>query len=477
MNIWEVLTLVIEVNALVVIVLLIAEEREPSATMAWVLALLLFPGVGMIAYLLFGVNWRLIGRLDRKLRTAHDMALEAVQPLYERYDNDSVIALSEQPRLAGRLAAAITRQCDSKMLPCEDLDIFTSGRAKFEQLFADIAQARESVHLQYFIWENDELTARLCELLTAKMAEGVEVRILYDWAGSFFHQKVQLRDLTARGAMVCADMPRIERLNYRDHRKVAVIDGRIGYTGGMNAGQEYIDGGKRFATWRDTHCRFTGPLVGELQRLFAMRWFRLRRENLFGQRYFPRLELTGGRVVWGQLAYSGPESQWMAVRNAFLLAITGAEERVRIQSPYFVPDEAIMEALVSQSLAGVDVSFMMTGIPDKRVAWYAAFSYIDEFVAAGGRMLHYMSGFFHPKALTIDGRIAVLGTTNFDIRSFALHDELSLFFYDATTAREIDDIFDTDERECRDVTLADYEKMGVFRRFRNSFLRLWSRLL
>jgi len=377
-----------------------------------------------------------------------------------------------------RISTAITSQNGTRPLPCTGLVIYDRGADKFPALFDDISAATESIHLQYFIWEHDELTGRLCELLAEKVRAGVEVRVLYDWVGSIAYKKSQLRDLEAAGAQVHADAAHWSRLNYRNHRKMAIIDGRIAYTGGMNMGQEYIDGKPRYASWRDTHVRFGGPLVAELQRLFVQRWFRITRESLYTERYFPALSTDdGGRVIWGQLSHSGPESRWQAIRNAFLLTIVSADERVWIQSPYFVPDEAIIEALVAQSLAGTDVRFMMTGVPDKKIAWNAAFSYIDEIVEAGGRMFQYDAGFFHAKAMTIDGEVAIIGTTNFDIRSFMLHDELSMFFYSAEVAAEQDAIFERDVVHCHEVLPEHYEGFGRIRRFRNALARLSSRLL
>lgn len=324
MDFGSIVLALVEVNAVIVILILIREERDPSTTLAWAFALLLIPGVGLVAYVLFGMNRRVIGKRDLLRREGIARSAVAVEPLYDAHDEAAIIELGAQPALVARIAEAVERQCGTRLLPCEDLRIFTDGETKFRQLLDDIASACESIHLQYFIWENDELTKRICEALARKVAEGVEVRVLYDWAGSAFHRKTQLRLLASAGARVLTDRPRLLSLNYRDHRKVAIIDGRIGYTGGMNMGQEYVDGGIRFDAWRDTHCRFVGPLVAELQRVFASRWFRISREELFGSRYFPELRLAGDRPVWGQLAFSGPESQWQAVRNAFLLCINGA---------------------------------------------------------------------------------------------------------------------------------------------------------
>ena len=271
------------------------------------------------------------------------------------------------------------------------------------------------MHLEYFIWEQDALTGRFCQLLAEKVRQGVEVRVLYDWVGSIGYGKRQLKALRRAGAGVSADAAKWTKLNYRNHRKIAVIDGRVAYTGGMNMGQEYIDGKPRYESWRDTHVRFGGPLVADLQRLFAIRWLRATRKSVFSERYFPRLDHeVATNTVWAQVVNSGPESSWAAVRNAFLIAIASAEKQVQIQSPYFIPDQGIEDALVAQSLAGVETRLMMTGVPDKRIPWWAAFTYIDDFVRAGGHVFQYRAGFFHPKTMTIDGSVAVIGTTNFD---------------------------------------------------------------
>jgi cardiolipin synthase A/B len=457
---------------------LIYEERDPSTTLAWVLLLALIPGVGVVLYILFGRNWRLIGATDRKRIAALDRGREMLAPIYARFAGPAAQFLAESTPSAQRLSHAIHSQNATEPLPCFDPEVFTSGAEKFERLIGDIESATDHVHLEYFIWRQDALTARVCDLLARKAAEGVEVRVLYDWIGSIASGKRQLRRLAKAGARVKADATEPDRLNYRNHRKIAVVDGRVAYTGGMNMGQEYIDGGQRFESWRDTHVRLGGPLVADLQRMFCERWLRTCGEDLFSERYFPApAEKPDRRAVWAQLVHSGPESPWPAVRDAFLLAISSAEKRLRIQSPYFVPDEAIQESLVAQSFAGVDVRFMMTGVPDKKLPWWAANTYIDELTEAGGRVFQYRAGFMHAKAMTVDGAIAILGTTNFDIRSFALHDELSVVFYDPTIAAETDAAFDDDATRCGELTLQDMHAIGRLARMRNALARLSSRLL
>ncbi len=463
--------------AVIIMLTLIYDERDPSTTLAWLLILTVLPGLGLVLYFMFGRNWRLLGRRNPRMLEAVERGHRAIRPLYERYAEQADLHVSEYP-LSQRLAYAIQTQNGNRPLPCAHLEIMTSGAEKFERLIADIEAAEQFVHLEYFIWGSDELTARLCELLAEKVAQGVEVRLLHDWVGSLFFGKRQLKALAASGAQVRADAAQWQKFNYRNHRKIVVIDGRVAYTGGMNVGQEYIDGGRRFSSWRDTHLRFGGPLVHEMQRLFSQRWYETTGEELFSARYFTDTgEHDPRELVWAQLATSGPASHWETIRRAFVLAIASAETRVWVQSPYFVPDQGVMDALVSQSLARVDVRFMMTGHPDKRLAWWAAFSYLRTFTKASGRAYQYAEGFFHAKALTIDGRIAALGTANFDFRSFMLHDELMIFFYDEGVARAQDAIFEADLERCLVVTADDLHDRGRAFRFRSALARLASRMM
>ncbi len=467
---------VIVVHSVVVIVALIYEERDPSTTLAWILVLLLMPGAGIVLYLMFGRDLSRTAHRDRRRSEGAALAANTMQALRARYSFDAT-ANVEDPlyRLVSR---AICRMCGTTPLPCADLEIFSTGEEKFSRLLDDIDNARRFVHLQYFIWEADELTARVCELLARKVAEGVEVRILYDWVGSAFYSKRQLKALVAAGAQVRPDRADWRKLNYRSHRKCAVIDGRIGYTGGMNMGLEYADGGRRFAEWRDTHLRFTGPLVHDVHALFCSRWYRVTGESLFDETRFPELEpLVDGRWVWAQLAFSGPESPRQAVRHVLHLAIGQANRSVRVQSPYYVPDQTVEDTLAASASAGVHVSLMMAGVHDKRLPWWAAFSYLDELVDSGARVYQYEAGFMHAKAVTIDGRLASMGTTNFDVRSFLLHDELQVFFYDSGVAQRQDALFDADLAACREVTLDSLAEIGSLERFRNAVARLFSRAL
>jgi cardiolipin synthase len=464
----------------VIVADMIYEERDPSTTLAWVLVFVALPVLGFVLFILVGRDPRLWRYHDERRVHAAQLGQAAIEPLYARFSSRAARLAATQPPVADRLVRAITALSGTAPLPCTGIEIHATSAEMFDRLYDDIVAAKDHVHLEYYTWEDDELTRRFCDLLATKVRAGVEVRVVYDWVGSIRYGKSQLRTLAAAGAHVRADSARLQRLDYRNHRKIAVVDGRIAYTGGVNFGQEYVDGGSRFASWRDTSVRFCGPLVADLQRLFAVRWMRLSGdEGIFASRYFPSLDLdaASGEPVWGQLAYSGAESRWESIHHAFMVALGSARSRVRVQSPYFVPDQALVDSLVTQSFAGVGVQLMMAGVPDKKLPWWAAFTYFEKLLEAGGAVYQYEAGFFHAKTMTIDGAITVIGTANFDIRSFALNDELSLFFFDEGITAAQDAIFDKDIGSCRTVTAQEVADLARPVRLRNALARLVSRLL
>ena len=360
------------------------------------------------------------------------------------------------------------------MLPAATLEIFTTGAEKFARLKQDLAAAQRFIHVEYFIWERDELTAEITALLLDRLAAGVEVRIMYDYVGCISFKKDELKRLAAAGAVVSADVTTAMKLNYRNHRKMVVIDGDVGYTGGMNMGQEYIDGGSRFATWRDTHLRYTGQAVAELQKLFAMRWFEDEHVDLLRDEYMPAPDGSGEAGVLTQTVAHTVEDPWEACRRAHMTAIAGAQRSVRIQSPYFVPDEAMFETLINAAQRGVDVRLMMTGKVDKRLPFWAAQTYYAPFLEAGGRIHLYEAGFFHAKTIAVDSLFGAVGTMNMDVRSLRLHKELMVWIYDEAKALEMEQTFERDLEHSREVTPADLETVSAGARFRNSFARLFS---
>lgn len=463
---------------LMVLVVLINDQRNPTKTLAWLVLLTFLPLFGLVLYFFFGRNLRKMADQNGLHERNRALAEPRLSKVYHRYAPDSETARgwAAAQGFAG-LTALIERAEKAPPLPAWDVRILPSGAEKFARLKQDLAGAKQSIHIQYFIWNRDALTAELTAILRERVLAGVEVRILNDFIGCLPYSKVELKQLSAVGAQVRFDVRQISKANYRNHRKIVVIDGLLGYTGGINVGQEYIDGGPRYPAWRDTHVSFTGPAVAELQKLFSLRWFEATSEDLFSKRFFPTTYPPGKHSVPAQIAATSIEDKWESARRAHVLAISQAHKRVWIQSPYFVPDDQIFEAMVNAALAGIDVRLMMTGWPDKKTAWYAAHTYFGPFLEAGGRVFMYTKGFFHAKTMTVDATLLAIGTMNLDIRSLELHKELMVWFLDEDLAREHEAIFQADLDYCEEYTLDRLRSLSRLAVFRNSALRLASNLL
>ena len=465
----------------VTIVLLIMDDREPAITIAWLFILIFVPFIGVFFYIFFGRDWKVVARRKGWIQTLARVEKEEMAPIYKRNVQATARFYEEWgDAIAEPIMRAIAAENVSRVLPASSLELYNDGATKFRRLKEDLAAAQRFIHLQYFIWEQDRLTAEIVPILLDRLAAGVEVRIMYDWMGCITFKKRELKQLAKAGAKVRADVTDLLRINYRNHRKIVVIDGEIGYTGGMNVGQEYIDGGERFATWRDTHLRMTGQAVAGLEKLYASRWFEHKKdhENLFGAEFMPAPDPTAvetGTLVG--IAAQGVEDPWSAARRAHMVAIGQAEESVWIQSPYFVPDYSIYDVMINAALSGVDVRFMMTGIPDKPIALWAAQTYYRKLIEAGARVFLYEAGFLHAKTIVVDHMVSAVGTMNMDQRSLKLHKELMVWVFDRGFTGQVVDAFTEDMKHCHEVTLEDLDAVGGLKRFRNQAARLFSNVL
>ncbi|NTU71819.1 MAG: cardiolipin synthase [Coriobacteriia bacterium] len=463
---------------ILVTIAVVTDDREPTETLAWILVLLAFPIVGLGFYYLFGRNWKKRALKDPEYAKRMALAAPTMHRVRSQYAQAHDEALEwADARGSGTVVRLIAKTEGATALPAYDVDVFIDGETKFAALKRDLAAARDTINIQYFIWEHDVLTAELTAILLERLAAGVEVRMLNDLAGNLTYKKDEIKQLQAAGARFFHDVIDPRKINYRNHRKIVVIDGVLGYTGGINVGQEYIDGAPRYPAWRDTHCRFHGPAVADLQRLFALRWLARSRENLFTERFFPAEYPQDGRRTLAQIVSTGVDIQWDPARRAHMAGMSTAEKRIWIQSPYLVPTPDILSTMIDAALAGLDVRFMMTGWPDKKIAYYAAESFFHQLVSAGVKVYRYDRGFMHAKTMTLDSNILVVGTMNFDIRSLALHKELMAWFYDPELTRQHEEAFVADMAECSLVTLEEIASWSPARRLRNASARLASNLL
>ncbi len=462
----------------VVVVIVITDEREPTSTLAWLLVLIMLPLLGLVFYALLGRNWKRKAARSAWPKVVAALAAPTMNRVYDLHSSTETETLPGAAQEGyGRIVRLITAADGARPLPAYDVEVLGSGEQKFAALREDLRKAEDTINLEYYIWERDDLTGGLAEILMERLGAGVEVRILNDLFGNLFYKKDQLKRLSAAGAKVRYDVTDPRQINYRNHRKIVVIDGATGYTGGFNVGQEYVDGKPRYPGWRDTHVRFHGPAVAQLQKLFAARWHATTGESLFDERFFPLRYPEQGRRSLAQTVAAGADMPWDAARRAHMAGMSAARDRVWIQSPYFVPTPDLYSTMLDAALSGLDVRFMMTGWPDKRIAWYAAQTFFRQLLESGGRIYLYKRGFFHPKTMTIDGKIAAVGTLNMDIRSLALDKELMVWFYDPVIAGRLDAMFVDDMAGCDEVTIDTLDALSSVERFRNSSARLASNLL
>lgn len=469
-----VVSVLVAIAVIGVVLALVTDDREPSIVLAWLFLIVLIPVVGVVAYFFVGRNYR---REPRRLRRVGAPAA----PAELAFVGPGVGGLAAVVEPAGgsaspRIEELGRREDGADPFAADSIRVYFAGADKFRDLLDDLSRARDYVHLMYLIWEQDELTSRVTEILLDRLRAGVEVNILYDWLSSMPYKKDELHRLAEAGAAVVPCYRRLRQLNYRNHMKMAIVDGRVVYSGGMNMGHEYVDGGTRFASWRDTHFRMTGPVVAPYLSLFASTWTRNgRSEDLFAGHLPPPVPTPAGVPV--QVLHSSVSTRFSTIRDAFIVALTNARERVWVQTPYFVPDEPLMTAMCVAAASGVDVRMMMTGLPDKKVPFYAAHAYFPKILQAGVRVHLYDAGFMHAKTVTVDEELALVGTCNWDIRSLILHDEAMAVVYDAGVARGLADQFLLDLASCHEVTTAELDALGAVKRTRNSVCRLMSRLL
>lgn len=462
---------IIILNIIFIILLIFFERKDPTATWAWLLILTLIPVLGFILYLFLG--------LTPKKRKVFQRKQEEDE--LKKYDRKLIAAeLNERIKDFDHLEQSIIRLAFENDLPAglgyNQLDIYTSGREKFADLFEDIKNAEKFVHANYYIINDDQLGDQFMQLLTKKAAEGVEVRLLYDRMGCRNLSRYAIFKLEDAGGKVVPFAPFVLDMNYRNHRKNVVIDGQIGYLGGINIGDEYLGESRRFGDWRDTHLRLKGESVDSLQYRFLLDWnFASGNDLMRKQKYFPEKESRGDAAV--QIVSSGPDSKEAEIKSLFLKMIYEAEKSIYIQTPYFIPDQSMLEALKLAARSGVEVKIMIPDRGDHPFVYAANNSFVGELLDAGARCFRYTKGFLHSKTLCIDSRVLSIGTTNMDVRSFKLNFEINAFIYDRERAEYHNQIFAEDLKKSKEITKEVYEARGWTMKLRESISRLLSPIL
>lgn len=479
------------INILLGLILVFFERKNTGTLWAWLLLMFFVPVAGFLIYLYFGQDLRKTKMF--KAKQADDMAQIAeiqkqrlvsgqhYDPKYERYMDTLHMLLSSS---------------QSVISDNNYVDIFTDGQDKFTSLMADLRQAKQYIYIQYYIFRGDEIGNQVMDILCQKAKEGLDVRLLTDGMGSMREKKAFYQRLRQAGGKVVVFYPPFVpyvnfRINFRNHRKLVIIDGRIGYVGGFNVGDEYLGKGP-LGYWRDTHLRIQGNAVDDMEMRFFLDWnyassSKIRRDKFYGRdrsneeyipciRKYPGVHPKFSNVIM-QIVSSGPDSRWQNIRNGYLKLITEAEKKIYIETPYLILDEVLLDNLRVAALSGIDVRVIIPSKRDHIMIDGANMSYVGDLLEAGVRCYTYENGFIHSKCMVVDDVLCSVGTANMDIRSFKLDFEVNAFMYSPEMTAELTRTFLKDLELSQEITKERYRHRSLWMRIKESVMRLVSPLL
>ncbi|MBY4892504.1 cardiolipin synthase [Rhodobacteraceae bacterium N5(2021)] len=477
-----ILQLLIGSYLLSVVAFIISENRTPKSTFAWMLVFALLPLVGLGIYLFLGRGHK---AFVRKFKITEQGVPNEMAVLFARIQtehNDSLASFKKTNPTALRIAKLLHSNSNSMVTTSNKLAVLQNADLAYPAMVAAMEQANHSIHLHYYSWNADSFGDRVLNLLTKKVAQGVEVRILYDPIGSFtLLSRRYLRQARAAGIQIMpfSSLWRIHTISYRNHRKIAVIDGAVGFTGGLNIGDEHIAPPAGFDRWRDTHIQVEGSAVWALQSIFLVDWMNATDEELDPTPYFSdHSDKTNDAFMPVQICLSGPDSEYEAIRQLYFEMITTAEHQVLIQSPFLILDETISEALKMKALSGVDVQVMISSSgPGQFLPYWAANTFAAEIAQAGVDVQMYEAGYLHAKTICVDGKICSIGSANWDIRSFSINYELTAVIYDEAVSAKLVSAFLEDLNGCMPFDVDAYAARPRLLRFKDSMARLASPLL
>jgi cardiolipin synthase A/B len=474
------LVLIVVLNICFAISIIFIERKTPEIALAWLTVLVFLPVIGFLVYLAFGRNFyrtrlfKLKEEEDKKLEALVTTQISDVTRIDEQSDDENKDRFLRVIRMLLTSNNALVTQNNA-------VEIYTDGVEKFKALFAEIEKATDFIHVQYFYISSDGLGREFRDLLTKKAGEGVEVKVLVDGLPFTFTSRNFWKPLKNAGGNYAIFFPGFLRyinfrFNNRNHRKIVVIDGKTAFCGGFNVGDDYIGKGK-IGYWRDTHIKINGKAALPLEMRFLMDWnYAAKKDTLeFSSRYFPQVEDTGTAAL--QVISSGPDNEHNQIKEAYLKLINTAKESVYIQTPYFIPDQSIFDALRLAALSGVDVRIMIPCKPDHPLVYTINHAFIRDMLHSGVKAYTYDDGFIHSKTVVIDGMVASVGSANWDIRSFKLNFETNVLIYNPEYASRLRNIFEQDLKKSTEITLESFDKRPVHEKIWEPIARLFSPIL
>lgn len=468
-EVWTIISFAYAVFVVLTVLAVVAERREPVKTLAWIMVITMFPVGGMILFFLFGRNLH-----KERIFMQHELRGKGLAGAVGEPSG----AIAECGDLEESDRSLITLMLNNSQAPLalhNRVEILNNGKECFPRMFEDMSRAEHSLHIEFFGIESGVLFEEMFVILAERAARGVEVRVIYDSIGGRLLRSRDIRRLRRAGVDIRCFMPIFSAryaslLNYRNHRKIVVIDGKVAYTGGMNIADRYLYG-VRGGILRDVHIRVEGEAVAMLQRVFATDWrFVTGGEVLQDGAYFPLSEVR--EVCPMQIATSGPDSLYTAIKHSYFAAIGKAKRYVYISTPYLLPDNAILTALTVAALSGVDVRVLIPVRGDNVVVSWASYSYVDTLLEAGVRVYLYRKGFNHSKLIVVDDELCTIGSANLDYRSFYDDFEVQALLYDNSITCHLREVFLADLADSEEITSESWQKRSRMSKLMEPLSRL-----
>ncbi|MED4203491.1 cardiolipin synthase [Neobacillus mesonae] len=471
------LSVMISLSVIFIGFVIFLENRHPSQTITWLVVLGSFPLVGFIFYLLFGRNYR----KEKMYREKYFLDKQAFLTVEGDDDPRSEEKRALMGEHHGQLFTLAQKLGNSPISFDTATNVLTNGEETFRHIIQELKKARHHIHMEYYIVRHDEIGQEIKNILMEKANQGVKVRFMFDAVGSWKLSKTFINQLKNAGVETVPFGPvRLpflnNKFNFRNHRKIVVIDGNIGFVGGLNIGDEYLGRDKNIGFWRDTHLMLRGEAVRSLQLIFLQDWYYMTNHSFLTAEYLsPQIDHKSHGGV--QLIAGGPDNEWSVIKNIFFSMITAAKKSVWIASPYFIPDEDIFSALKVAALSGIDVRLLVPNRPDKRIVFHASRSYFPELLEAGVKIYEYERGFMHSKIVIVDDELASIGTSNMDMRSFHLNFEVNAFLFRTKSTEKLVEEYVNDLQYSKQMDLKAFEERHIGFRLLESTARLLSPLL
>lgn len=478
---WE---LLLGLNYLLVVVFsifILLKNKNPVKTLSYLFALATLPFLGLLVYYFFGQDYRKYKIFEKKY-LIDDVKLKQWRSNFALRPKEKEEFIEDYGEVNYKIYKLLRNNEKAVLTFNNKAKELINGEEKFKLLREDLDKAKNHIHMEYFVLVDDALGREILDILCDKAKKGVKVRLIYDDVGSKISKNYK-RKLTDCGVDHYAFMPVTfskftSKLNYRDHRKIVVIDGKIGYVGGINISKKYDNSfSDNDWFWRDTHLRLEGEAIGALQTSFLLNWNFVSNEEVDITDLFPECTPETSHNTAVQIAACGPDSDWANIMEAMFAAINGATKYVYITSPYLIPNGQILTSMTTASRSGVDVRIIIPRKSDSWASQYASDSYIEQLLDSGVRVYRYCKGFVHAKTMVIDGLFTSIGTANLDYRSFSINFEINALLYDREMADRMEKVFQIDLADSEEVELERWRERSLKRKLQESFSRLWAPLL